>query len=69
MLSPDKRKNPSEEDGVNEENESEMYSENKDTFTSSVPTTASKKRKRDLAWSIMEGLSGQDPFEGTMSIY
>jgi hypothetical protein len=46
-----------------------MYSENKDTFTSSVPTTASKKRKRDLAWSIMEGLSGQDPFEGTMSIY
>ena len=67
MLSTDKRKYPTVEDGRDEENELETYSENRDTIASSVPTT--KKRKRDLARSVIEGLSGSDPFEGIICIH
>lgn len=67
MLSADKRKNPSEDDGGDEEIETEMYSENQDAVASSIPTT--KKRKRDLAWSILKGLSGPDPYEGIVPVH
>lgn len=62
MLSPEKRKNPS--DVEDEENEREIHGENQETFAQDVPKAGVKKRKRDLAWSFMESLAGPDPFEG-----
>lgn len=62
MLSPEKRKNPS--DVEDEENEPEMERENPETSGQNVPKAGVKKRKRDLAWSFMEGLAGPEPFEG-----
>ncbi|KAI9561029.1 Nucleolar pre-ribosomal-associated protein 1 [Daphnia sinensis] len=61
MQSPEKRKNPS--DVEDDENEPEMETENPETCEQNVPNAGVKKRKRDLAWSFMEGLAGPEPFE------